>query len=163
VPVIEGFGFLLREGALGHRGPAAALSAPAADGGLRAAHLLLAQQGRAFLYDTVFAGAARVLIVPPPTHGAQTHHQSSFEEILARTAATGVPVEGVRTAEEAARALGALKGDEVVLLLSSGPLLGCRTACRRSLTRSTRGRKRLASPQAVLDPPCSWVARTSRR
>jgi UDP-N-acetylmuramate: L-alanyl-gamma-D-glutamyl-meso-diaminopimelate ligase len=75
-------------------------------------------------YDTVFKGAAQVLIVPPPTHGAQTHHQSSFEEILARTAATGVPVEGVRTAEEATRALSALSGDEVVLLLSSGPLLG---------------------------------------
>ncbi|HEX3888786.1 MAG TPA: Mur ligase family protein [Phenylobacterium sp.] len=75
-------------------------------------------------YDTVFEGAARVLIVPPPTHGAASHHQSSFEEILARAAATGVPVEGVRTAEAATRALSALKGDEVVLLLSSGPLLG---------------------------------------
>jgi UDP-N-acetylmuramate: L-alanyl-gamma-D-glutamyl-meso-diaminopimelate ligase len=75
-------------------------------------------------YDTVFEGAARVLIVPPPTHGAASHHQSSFEDILARTAATGVAVEGVRTAEAATRALSALKGDEVVLLLSSGPLLG---------------------------------------
>jgi UDP-N-acetylmuramate: L-alanyl-gamma-D-glutamyl-meso-diaminopimelate ligase len=75
-------------------------------------------------YDTVFEGAARVLVVPPPTHGAQTHHQSTFEEILARTAATGVPVQGVRTAEEAVAALRGLKGDEVVLLLSSGPLLG---------------------------------------
>jgi UDP-N-acetylmuramate: L-alanyl-gamma-D-glutamyl-meso-diaminopimelate ligase len=75
-------------------------------------------------YDTVFAGAARVLVVPPPTHGAQTHHQSSFDEILARVAATGVPVQGVRTAEEATAALHGLAGDEVVLLLSSGPLLG---------------------------------------
>jgi UDP-N-acetylmuramate: L-alanyl-gamma-D-glutamyl-meso-diaminopimelate ligase len=75
-------------------------------------------------YDTVFEGAARVLIVPPPTHGAQTHHQSSFEEILARTAATGVPVQGVRTADETIEALSRLNGDEVVLLLSSGPLLG---------------------------------------
>ena len=75
-------------------------------------------------YDTVFEGAARVLIVPPPTHGAASHHQSSFEEILARTAATGVSVEGARTAEEATRALSHLAGDEVVLLLSSGPLLG---------------------------------------
>jgi len=75
-------------------------------------------------YDTVFEGAARVLIVPPPIHGAASHHQSSFEEILARTAATGVPVQGVRTAEEATRALSALTGDEIVLLLSSGPLLG---------------------------------------
>jgi UDP-N-acetylmuramate: L-alanyl-gamma-D-glutamyl-meso-diaminopimelate ligase len=75
-------------------------------------------------YDTVFQGAARVLIAPPPTHGAQSHHQSSFEEILARTAATGVPVQGVRSAEAAVLALGDLRGDEVVLLLSSGPLLG---------------------------------------
>ena len=75
-------------------------------------------------YDTVFEGVAKVLIVPPPTHGADTHHQSSFEEILARTAATGVAVEGVRTADEATHALGALSGEEVVLLLSSGPLLG---------------------------------------
>jgi len=75
-------------------------------------------------YDTVFEGAARVLIAPPPTHGAASHHQSSFEDILARTAAAGVPVEGVRTADEAVRALSGLNGDEVVLLLSSGPLLG---------------------------------------
>ena len=75
-------------------------------------------------YDTVFEGAARVLIVPPPTHGAQTHHQSTFEEILARTAATGVPVQGVRNADQAIGALSTLSGDEVVLLLSSGPLLG---------------------------------------
>ena len=75
-------------------------------------------------YDTVFKGVDRVLIVPPPTHGADTHHQSSFAQILARTAATGVAVEGVRTADEATRALSGLSGDEVVLLLSSGPLLG---------------------------------------
>jgi len=75
-------------------------------------------------YDTVFEGVAKALIVPPPTHGANTHLQSSFYEILARVAAAGVPVEGVETAEAATAALGRLKGDEVVLLLSSGPLLG---------------------------------------
>jgi len=75
-------------------------------------------------YDTVFAGVARVLMVPPPTHGADSHHQSSHAEILARTAAAGVPVQGVTTAEAAIGALSTLRGDEVVLLLSSGPLLG---------------------------------------
>jgi UDP-N-acetylmuramate: L-alanyl-gamma-D-glutamyl-meso-diaminopimelate ligase len=75
-------------------------------------------------YDTVFQGAARVLIAPPPTHGAASHHQSSFEDIVARTAAAGIPVEGVRTADEVIGALSGLDGDEVVLLLSSGPLLG---------------------------------------
>jgi UDP-N-acetylmuramate: L-alanyl-gamma-D-glutamyl-meso-diaminopimelate ligase len=75
-------------------------------------------------YDTVFEGVARVLMIPPPVHGADTHHQSSLDEILARTAAAGVPVQPVRTAEEAIAALSALTGEEVVLLLSSGPLLG---------------------------------------
>jgi UDP-N-acetylmuramate: L-alanyl-gamma-D-glutamyl-meso-diaminopimelate ligase len=75
-------------------------------------------------YDTVFQGAARVLIAPPPRHGEGSHDQSGFDEILARTAAAGVPVEGVETADAATAALSGLKGDEVVLLLSSGPLLG---------------------------------------
>jgi UDP-N-acetylmuramate: L-alanyl-gamma-D-glutamyl-meso-diaminopimelate ligase len=75
-------------------------------------------------YDTVFAGAARVLMLPPPTHGAGSHNQSSHAEILARTAAAGVPVQGVTRADEAIGALSTLRGDEVVLLLSSGPLLG---------------------------------------
>jgi UDP-N-acetylmuramate: L-alanyl-gamma-D-glutamyl-meso-diaminopimelate ligase len=75
-------------------------------------------------YDTVFEGVARVLMIPPPTHGAATHHQSTYEEILDRTAVAGVLVEPAPTAEAAIAALSALRGDEVVLLLSSGPLLG---------------------------------------
>jgi UDP-N-acetylmuramate: L-alanyl-gamma-D-glutamyl-meso-diaminopimelate ligase len=75
-------------------------------------------------YDTVFEGAAQVLMIPPPTHGASGHHQATHAEILARTAAAGVNVKGVATAAEATAALSALKGNEVVLLLSSGPLLG---------------------------------------
>jgi UDP-N-acetylmuramate: L-alanyl-gamma-D-glutamyl-meso-diaminopimelate ligase len=75
-------------------------------------------------YDTVFEGVAKALIVPPPHHGEASHNQSSFEEILARVAAAGVAVDGVRTAEDATTALSRLSGEEVVLLLSSGPLLG---------------------------------------
>jgi UDP-N-acetylmuramate: L-alanyl-gamma-D-glutamyl-meso-diaminopimelate ligase len=75
-------------------------------------------------YDTVFEGVARVLVIPPPSHGAASHTQSSFNEILARVAATGVPVEGVETADAATAALSQLSGGEVLLLLSSGPLLG---------------------------------------
>jgi UDP-N-acetylmuramate: L-alanyl-gamma-D-glutamyl-meso-diaminopimelate ligase len=75
-------------------------------------------------YDTVFAGASRVLIAPPPSHGAGSHNQSSFQEILDRAAATGVPVAAVRSADEAIGRLSGLHGEEVVLLLSSGPLLG---------------------------------------
>jgi UDP-N-acetylmuramate: L-alanyl-gamma-D-glutamyl-meso-diaminopimelate ligase len=75
-------------------------------------------------YDTVFEGVAQVLVIPPPHHGEASHTQSSFPEILARVAAAGVPVEGVATADAATERLSRLKGDEVVLLLSSGPLLG---------------------------------------
>jgi UDP-N-acetylmuramate: L-alanyl-gamma-D-glutamyl-meso-diaminopimelate ligase len=75
-------------------------------------------------YDTVFEGAAQVLVIPPPEHGAASHHQSTYEEILARIAATGVPTKAVRSNEEATAALSALSGEEAVLLLSSGPLLG---------------------------------------
>jgi len=75
-------------------------------------------------YDTVFEGAQRVLIVPPPSHGAESHNQSSFAEILDRVRAAGIPAEGVETAKAATSALSGLNGDEVVLLLSSGPLLG---------------------------------------
>lgn len=75
-------------------------------------------------YDTVFAGASRVLIAPPPGHGAGSHNQSTFQEILDRAAATGIEVAGVRSADEAIGRLSGLRGDEVVLLLSSGPLLG---------------------------------------
>ena len=75
-------------------------------------------------YDTVFDGASRVLICPPPVHGAGSHEQSTHEEIVARARAAGVAVEAVASGEQATAALSALKGDEVVLLLSSGPLLG---------------------------------------
>ena len=74
-------------------------------------------------YDTVFEGADQVLMLPPPGHGADSHNQSSLEEIVARTAAAGVRVEPVRDPQTAVDALSGLAGDEAVLLLSSGPLM----------------------------------------
>jgi UDP-N-acetylmuramate: L-alanyl-gamma-D-glutamyl-meso-diaminopimelate ligase len=75
-------------------------------------------------YDTVFAGVGEVLLVPPPGHGAASHNQASLEEIEARIAAAGVSVRPVMTAQAAVEALSDLAGDEAVLMLSSGPLLG---------------------------------------
>ncbi|CAN5897642.1 Mur ligase family protein [soil metagenome] len=75
-------------------------------------------------YDTVFAGVSRVLLIPPPGHGAETHHQSTHAEILERVYQAGVPVEGPTSADAVTQSLSHLKGDEIVLLLSSGPLLG---------------------------------------
>ena len=75
-------------------------------------------------YDTVFEGVARVLMIPPPGHGSATIDQSSHGEIITRVRAAGLAVEGVTTAAETTAALSHLAGNEVVLLLSSGPLLG---------------------------------------
>jgi UDP-N-acetylmuramate: L-alanyl-gamma-D-glutamyl-meso-diaminopimelate ligase len=74
-------------------------------------------------YDTVFEGVSRVLLLPPPTHGA--HDQLSVPDILQRIADTGVAVTFVNGAQETTENLEmTLTGDEVVLLLSSGPLDG---------------------------------------
>ena len=76
-------------------------------------------------YDHVFEGVARVLVLAPPTHGAEGHAQLSQAQILARVRAVGVDAAGVESGEAALADLRAtLKGHEVVLLLSSGPLDG---------------------------------------
>jgi UDP-N-acetylmuramate: L-alanyl-gamma-D-glutamyl-meso-diaminopimelate ligase len=76
-------------------------------------------------YDHVFEGAARVLVLAPPAHGADGHAQLSQDEILARIRAAGVAATGVASASETLADLGgSLTGAEVVLLLSSGPLDG---------------------------------------
>lgn len=75
-------------------------------------------------YDSVFNDVARVIVIPPPTHGAATHDQLTHDQILARINVAGVPAVGAATPSECEAALADLTGDEVVLLLSSGPLLG---------------------------------------
>lgn len=76
-------------------------------------------------YDTVFEGCAKVVLLPPPGHGAQTHKQLTAGDIAARIKAAGVDV---FAADDGAAALTHLQahmtGAEVVLLLSSGPLDG---------------------------------------
>ncbi len=76
-------------------------------------------------YDTVFAGVARVLLLPPPEHGAERHRQLTQEEILQRIRDAGVAARGFAGGAEVLADLeSSLGGDEVVLLLSSGPLDG---------------------------------------
>jgi UDP-N-acetylmuramate: L-alanyl-gamma-D-glutamyl-meso-diaminopimelate ligase len=76
-------------------------------------------------YARVFRGADRVILLPPPAHGAEGHDQLSASDIVRAVAASGVTAEA---APDAAAALGLcdrrLTGQEVVLLLSSGPLGG---------------------------------------
>lgn len=76
-------------------------------------------------YDTVFQGVSRVLLLPPPGHGAATHQQLTQAEILQRVRAAGIDAEAFAGGPEVLAALEAsLSGNEVVLLLSSGPLAG---------------------------------------
>jgi UDP-N-acetylmuramate: L-alanyl-gamma-D-glutamyl-meso-diaminopimelate ligase len=76
-------------------------------------------------YDTVFEGVAQVLLLPPPEHGAQGHEQVSQGQILARICHSGVRARSVDGSAEVLSWLEtSLKGDEVVLLLSSGPMDG---------------------------------------
>ncbi len=73
----------------------------------------------------MFAGVARVGLLPPPAHGADSHAQLSQAEILARIRAAGVEATAWTSgAEVLADLANRLAGDEVVLLLSSGPLDG---------------------------------------
>lgn len=76
-------------------------------------------------YDTVFDGVSEVLLLPPPGHGAGSHRQLSQDAIAARIAAAGVAVTPIASGACGLEALaGRLTGEEVVLLLSSGPLDG---------------------------------------
>jgi UDP-N-acetylmuramate: L-alanyl-gamma-D-glutamyl-meso-diaminopimelate ligase len=75
-------------------------------------------------YDTVFDGAAQVLVIPPPDHGAASHSQLTHDQILERIAATGLPTLRADSARQVLDRLQDLAPDAVVLLLSSGPLLG---------------------------------------
>jgi UDP-N-acetylmuramate: L-alanyl-gamma-D-glutamyl-meso-diaminopimelate ligase len=76
-------------------------------------------------YDTVFAGVSRVLVLPPPVHGAASHDQLDQARIVAQIRAAGVSATPGRGAADVLADLAAsLAGDEVILLLSSGPLDG---------------------------------------
>jgi UDP-N-acetylmuramate: L-alanyl-gamma-D-glutamyl-meso-diaminopimelate ligase len=76
-------------------------------------------------YDAVFAGCDRVYILPPPKYGAKGHEQLTHAQIIARVRAAGIDAQGVADGAEAiAQLLDSLRGDEVLLLLSSGPLEG---------------------------------------
>lgn len=76
-------------------------------------------------YDTVFDGVDEVYLLPPPTHGAANHHQLSHDEIIERTQKAGVKVIKINDDKDCLEKITpSLKGDEVILLLSSGPLYG---------------------------------------
>ena len=75
-------------------------------------------------YDSVFAGVDRVLLLPPPDHGA-AKDQLSHDEIARRIEAAGTRTTRVSGREGTLADLkSTLTGEEAILLLSSGPLAG---------------------------------------
>ena len=76
-------------------------------------------------YDDAFAGCDEVLVYEPASQGAGTHDQVTQDEIVARIRAAGQRATPVTSCAEGVAALeSGLKGDEAVILLSSGPLGG---------------------------------------
>lgn len=76
-------------------------------------------------YDDVFAGADKVFIYAPAAQGAATHAQLTHAEIIARVRAAGIDAEPIAEPDAAVAAITAQwRADDVVLLLSSGPLGG---------------------------------------
>jgi len=76
-------------------------------------------------YDHVFEGCDHVYILPPPKIGAASQSQLTLSDILDRVRAVGVSAQGIEDTRAFLSQMPAnLNGDEVVLLLSSGPLDG---------------------------------------
>ena len=73
-------------------------------------------------YDSVFEGVSRVLMLPPPVHGAESHSQLSQSRILDRMRAAGVAAEAVADGREALEALsGILRGARWCFCFPPGP------------------------------------------
>ena len=76
-------------------------------------------------YDTVFEGVDDILIYRPPSHGKEQHDQLSLEEIYNRTKENYESVFKTPNYSSIIDCLHQLlKGDEVILLLSSGSFDG---------------------------------------
>ncbi len=76
-------------------------------------------------FDTAFAGAALVIIYKPAEQGAETHEQSTQEEMVERLARTGISVIPAANPEEVmSMCAKEIRDGDVVLLSSSGPMDG---------------------------------------
>jgi UDP-N-acetylmuramate: L-alanyl-gamma-D-glutamyl-meso-diaminopimelate ligase len=76
-------------------------------------------------YDDVFEGAEKIFVFEPASQGSATHAQVSQAEIVARVCGAGFDAEPLSDPDAgAARIAHELRGDDSVLLLTSGDLGG---------------------------------------
>jgi len=76
-------------------------------------------------YEDIFNTSSRVIILPPPEHGAKTHNQMTFSEIVKEVKKKNTNTYGIQNEKEALALLKKIvKKDDIVVLVSSGPLLG---------------------------------------
>ena len=90
-------------------------------------------------YDDLFAGAHRVLVFPPPDHGAATHDQLGVDEITERIRRSGVHTTTVASADALLTELDGLHPDrDIVVFETSGGFDGAipRVAAWASKLRS---------------------------
>jgi UDP-N-acetylmuramate: L-alanyl-gamma-D-glutamyl-meso-diaminopimelate ligase len=78
-----------------------------------------------YWFDDAFEGAGLVLLYKPAEQGADTHDQSSQEEMLARLVASGVEAHAVGAPDNVMQLLEKnIRESDIVLLSSSGPMDG---------------------------------------
>lgn len=80
-------------------------------------------------YKDVFKRCASVIILPPPTHGKASHNQMDFVEIISTVQKNHKDVSSAETEKEALAILKQkLKKDDIVVLVTSGSILGLTTS-----------------------------------
>ena len=76
-------------------------------------------------YQDVFNGSKETLIYKPPIHGAETHNQSTLEEIIKESKKSDSNIHGFENTEEGEKILKSLINENsVILILTSGPMDG---------------------------------------
>ncbi len=76
-------------------------------------------------YKDIFNTSSKVLVLPPPEHGAKTHQQMDFSEIIKEIKKNKKEIYKIENEKEALMLLKKItKKDDIIVLVSSGSLFG---------------------------------------
>jgi len=80
-------------------------------------------------YNDIFNTSSEIVILPPPEHGANTQEQMTFTEIINAVKKNNSSVRPAENEQEALEIIKKItKKDDLVVLVSSGPLFGLTTS-----------------------------------